>query len=112
MVIALSVIESVRFSVVSLQLLTFHVPITANNLVQFSGLVRYYRRFVPHCATILQPFRELLCDYTRLSASLAWIDAATEDFEDIKAALARTMLLARPITDALTSVMMDELEYQ
>ena len=40
----------------------FPRPTTARQLREFVGLINFYHRFIPHCATILQPLNTLLAN--------------------------------------------------
>ena len=66
----------------------FPLPTTQRKLREFLGLINFYRRFIPHCATTLQPLNDLLKHSNRPSDMLVWTDSAHIAFSDIKQALA------------------------
>lgn len=74
---------------------------------EFLGLMNYYCRFLPYCATILQPLHDLLGGHMRPSVPLPWAEAATAAFENLKVELAKVTLLAHSVPNRLTSVMVD-----
>jgi hypothetical protein len=65
----------------------FPLPITQHKLREFLGLINFYRRFIPHCATISYPLHAHLKHTKRPSDTLDWTGAATAAFSDIKNAL-------------------------
>ena len=85
----------------------FPLPTTQRKLREFIGLVNFYRRFIPSCATILQPLNSLLKHTKRPSDAPVWTDDATTAFNRIKHALANASLLVHPTLDAPTSVITD-----
>lgn len=88
-------------------ILQFPRPTTTKKLREFLGLANYYRRFIPHCAAILQPLHALLSGQTKPNASISWTDDAETAFSSIKEALANATLLAHPKSDAITSLTVD-----
>ena len=85
----------------------FPQPKTLRKLREFLGLVNFYHRFIPHCATILTPLNELLKSTATNSRTLHWTTAATSAFEEIKNTLARATLLVHPKSDAPVNIMTD-----
>ena len=81
-------------------------PNSLRKLREFLGLTNFYRRFMPHCADILQPLTDLLSSKAKdkvidLSESeLAAFDKATS-------ALADATLLVHPQAGAPLSIMVD-----
>ena len=71
----------------------FPQPVTQRKLQEFLGVVNFYRRFIPHCATTLQPLKDLLKHNHKPSDRLEWSDSATTAFSTIEEALANTSLL-------------------
>ena len=67
----------------------FPLPTTLRQLREFLGLVNFYHRFIPHCATILSPLNALLKSTATNSRSLQWTTTATSAFKEIKDALAK-----------------------
>ena len=68
-------------------------PHSYRQLRQFSGLVNFYRRFIPHCAEIMQPLTDLLRGGKR---KFIFPDTAQAAFTLIKEAIANIALLAHP----------------
>ena len=84
---------------------TFPTPTSIKQLRRFIGLVNFFRRFIPNCATISQPLTELLAGSKKGSVCLS--SEALKAFEDVKAALASAALLAHPNTTAQLTLMTD-----
>ena len=87
---------------------SFPQPTSQRKLREFVGLVNFYRRFIPHGATLLQPLNLLLCKST--PKTLIWSEAATSAFNAIKEALASATLLVHPEAEAPTCIMTDASE--
>ena len=85
----------------------FPCPTTQRKLREFIGLVNFYRRFIPQCATLLRPLDKLLKHTKRPSDTLNWTDDATEAFTRVKTALASAALLVHPTSDAPTAIVTD-----
>ena len=85
----------------------FPLPTTQRKLREFIGLVNFYRRFIPHCATIIQPLNSLLQRTKWPSDTPPWTDTTTAAFSAIKNALADASLLCHPTPDAPTSIITD-----
>ena len=85
----------------------FPLPSTQRKLKEFIGLVNFYQRFIPNCATILQPLNDLLKHTKKPSDPLTWSPSATDAFSTIKDSLAQASLLFHPAPDAPTAVMAD-----
>ena len=85
----------------------FPLPPTQRKLWQFLGLVKFYHRFVPNCALILQPLHDLLKGALKGNTLLTWTDAATKAFHTIKDALTDATLLVHPRPNAPTCILTD-----
>ena len=85
----------------------FPLPNTQRQLREFIGLINFYRRFVPNCASILQPLHTLLSHTKKPSDPLTWSDSATSAFSTIKDSLTNASLLCHPTPEAPTAVMAD-----
>lgn len=85
----------------------FPQPTTQRKLREFIGLINFYRRFIPNCATILHPLNSLLKHTKRPSDTLEWTDNTTAAFSSVKSALADASLLVHPTSDASTCIMTD-----
>lgn len=82
-------------------------PTTKRALRRFLGLVNFYRRFLPHCAKLLQPLETLLCTSKGEKSTLPWPPEASIAFESVKKELANAALLVHPSSDAPTCLMVD-----
>ena len=58
----------------------FPQPRTLRQLQEFLGLVNFYHRFIPQCATILTPLNSLLKSTPTNSHTVQWTPAATTAF--------------------------------
>lgn len=85
----------------------FPRPESLRQLRRFLGLVNFYRRFIPHCATILRPLEAMLTQSKSPAAALSWNQEADNAFSAAKNSLAQATLLEHPQHDALTSIMVD-----
>ncbi len=65
--------------------------------------MNFYRRFIPHGASLLQPLHVLLSKSS--PKELVWSESATAAFSAIKDALAQATLLVHPKVGAPTSIM-------
>ena len=85
----------------------FPQPNTLRKLREFLGLVNFYHRFIPCCATILTPLNSMLKSTAPNNRELCWTTAATAAFQEIKDALANATILVHPQPDAPINVMTD-----
>ena len=70
----------------------FPVPDLLRKLREFLGLINFYRRFIPDCADIVQPFTELLKSKTKNKAIV--LDSATlTAFNKVKTVLVQATFL-------------------
>ena len=53
----------------------FPLPTSQHQLREFLGLVNFYRRFLPHCAALLQPLNALLAGNNRANKDNVVADA-------------------------------------
>lgn len=75
----------------------FPLPVTFRHLRQFSGMVNFYRRFVPGIAAITKPLEALLLGRnTNGRRTISWNDSARSSFAAVKEALANATLLVHP----------------
>ena len=74
----------------------FPKPTTQCKLHEFLGLVNFYHRFVPNCASILVPLSSLLSSAQHSQAPLNWSPSAESAFTQIKDAVADASLLVHP----------------
>ena len=82
----------------------FPTPTSLRKLREFLGLVNFYHRFIPNCASILGPLNSLL---TTKQQMLSWTEEATASFHSIKQSLAEAALLTHPKPFAPTCIMSD-----
>ena len=85
----------------------FPQPQSQRQLRQFIGLVNFYHRFLPHCATLMQPLHALLSSTKPKSQSVTWTDLALAAFMATKEALAKASLLLYPDSEVPTCLMTD-----
>ena len=70
----------------------FPVPDLLRKLREFLGLINFYRRFIPDCADIVQPFTDLLKSKTKNKAIV--LDSATlTAFNKVKTVLVQATFL-------------------
>ncbi|CAH8620560.1 unnamed protein product [Schistosoma guineensis] len=82
----------------------YNVPSSLKELKAFLGLVKFYRRFIPHAAGRLRPLTDLLRGNPR---RLEMNDSARTAFTEIRTALAQATLLAHPDPSATLSIAVD-----
>ena len=84
----------------------FPPPTSLRSLREFLGLVNFYRRFIPNCATLMQPLTDLLnARHTKQPFHLS--ESACTAFTTVKSALATKTLLRHPVPGAPYSLMTD-----
>jgi cleavage and polyadenylation specificity factor subunit 1 len=83
----------------------FPQPTTSNQLRRFLGMLNFYRRFIPKCASKLRPLTDLLCGKKRRSIFLD--GRAVKAFENAKSALATATMLVHYRPGAHLSLMVD-----
>ena len=69
----------------------FPVPTDKKALHQFVGLITSYKRFVPHCAYILQPLCQVLS-----ANSFSWDQHAQKAFQGADQTLSEAVMLVHP----------------
>ncbi|XP_065052942.1 uncharacterized protein LOC135682132 [Rhopilema esculentum] len=85
----------------------FPIPTSLRKLREFLGLINFYRRFVPHCATILPPLTDLLSPKCNIDDHFPLTGDTESAFINIKAALAKATLLVHPSRIAPYCLMVD-----
>ena len=69
-------------------------PLTKKQVRTFVGLTSYYRRFIPHFASVASPLTDLTRD--RLPAQVTWAEETEKAFQDLKTALCSGPVLVTP----------------
>ena len=85
----------------------FPAPSSLCKLREFLGLVNFYRRFIPHCASLVQPLTDLLLPKQTSADSFHLSEDALSAFQDVKTALAKATLLTHPDPSAPYCLMVD-----
>ncbi|CAH8453126.1 unnamed protein product [Heterobilharzia americana] len=79
-------------------------PTTVKHLRTFNGLVSYYRRFIPNCASVMRPLTDLL----RGTAKFVSLDnAARLAFSKVKEAISNATMLMHHDPNAPLSIAVD-----
>ena len=85
----------------------FPAPSSLRKLCEFLGLVNFYRRFIPHCASLVQPLTYLLSPKRTSTDSFHLSEGALSAFQDVKTALAKATLLTHPDPSAPYCLLVD-----
>ena len=85
----------------------FPAPSSLCKLHEFLGLVNFYRRFDPHCASLVQPLTDLLSPKRTSTDSFHLSESALSAFQAVKTALAKATLLTHPDPSAPYCLMVD-----
>ena len=89
-------------------------PKTVSQLRRFLGMLNFYRRFLPHAASLQAPLHDILSGpRVKGSHPVSWTPALHTAFDECKASLSQAALLAHPdstaplalVTDASSSAM-------
>eukprot|EP00794_Sanderia_malayensis_P005072 gene5072-biopygen4130 len=81
-------------------------PTSLRKLREFLGLVNFYRRFIPNCASIIQPLTDLLSP-KKTKETLQLSEEAITAFREIKSALTNATLLVHPSPESSYCLMVD-----
>lgn len=81
----------------------YPIPDSVRKLRRFLGFVNYYRRFIPKCASLMQPLTDLLRGNPR---SFVMSPNATSAFHEIKSALSNAVSLAHLNSDPRTPLIL------
>ncbi|KAK4472135.1 hypothetical protein MN116_000433 [Schistosoma mekongi] len=85
-------------------ILEYPEPTTIKQLRAFNGLVSFYRRFIPNCASVIKP----LTDQLRGNKKVVTMDAdSNKAFTATKEAIANVTMLAHHNTEAPVSIAVD-----
>ena len=82
-------------------------PATVKELLQFLGLLNFYRRFIPGAAKTLAPLTEVLKGSPTGSSRLHWSEAMTAAFDTAKTSVSSSALLSHPSSSAELVVVAD-----
>ena len=85
----------------------FPIPTSVRKLREFLGLINFYHRFIPNCASIVEPLNSLLAKPQGGDRKPSWDETTSAAFTAIKDALATTTLLSHPKLSAPTCIMSD-----
>ena len=90
---------------------SFPEPESQNQLRRFLGMVNFYHRFIPNCASILAPLNALVIDKKKGSKAQVKMDGeARTAFNLVKEKLANCTELQHPIQSAELSLFVDASE--
>ena len=85
----------------------FPMPTSLRKLHEFLGLINFYHRFIPNCASILGPLNDLLSTPPGTDRKVIWNETAITAFSQVKEALATATHLSHPKPFAPTCIMTD-----
>ena len=92
----------------------FELPERQKQLRRFLGMIHYYHRILPHCATLLAPLNDMTVSAKTTNKTvnssnlvLEWTEHTKAAFVAAKDAPASATLLAHPIHGADTNIMVD-----
>ena len=85
----------------------FPVPTSLRKLREFLGLVNFYRRFIPHCADVLQPLTDLLKGNKKKNQPISLGTVELSAFNRVKDELCNATILVHPQSDAPLTLFVD-----
>ena len=85
-------------------IVNFPQPKTVKGLQEFTGMVNFYHRFVPHAAQLLQPLYRIMNSKVK---TVQWTDDLSAAFDATKQALAKATMLAHPSPGANIGLTVD-----
>ena len=85
----------------------FPTATSLRKLRECLGLINFYRRFIPHCATLLQPLTDLLSPKCNIDNQFPLTGDTETAFLNNKAALAKATFLVHPSPNAPYCLMVD-----
>ncbi|XP_043262477.1 uncharacterized protein LOC122403181 [Colletes gigas] len=90
----------------------FDKPKTIVELRRFLGIINFYRRSIPHAATLQAPLNAYLTQSRRKDKTkINWSVEAEESFRKVKESLVNATLIAHPSGHAVTRVVTDSSEF-
>lgn len=88
----------------------FPPPQSLTKLREFLGMANFYRRFIPHCADLMQPLTDLLSSKVK-NKPIQLTDIQLQAFEGVKQAIAQTTMLRHPSSNAPLTLMVDASDF-
>lgn len=86
----------------------YPLPADQRSLQRFLGMVNFYHRFIPHAASLLTPLHAMVQHkQTSQKHPLKWTSSQQESFEKVKTALAKSVPLGHPQSNAPLSLVCD-----
>ena len=85
----------------------YPAPNSLRKLREFLGLINFYRRYIPHCADILQPLTDLLKNWKKKNQSIESNERELSAFNSAKDELVNATLLTHPRSGAPLSLFVD-----
>jgi hypothetical protein len=86
----------------------FQQPVLVKDLRGLLGMLNFYRRFIPQAASIQAPLHaDLVGPKVKRSQPVAWTPIMVQAFEDCKASLSCSTLLAHPDPSATLALFTD-----
>lgn len=82
---------------------------TAKGLRQFSGMINFYRRWIPRPSDTQAPLNDLLVSKIKSKAPIDWTQETTVALEECKRKLDSVTLSAHPLDEALLAIVSDAL---
>lgn len=88
----------------------FPPPQSLTKLREFLGMANFYRRFIPHCADLMQPLTDRLCTKVK-NKPITLTPLELQAFENVKHALVQATMLHHPNFKAPVSLMVDASDF-
>jgi transposase InsO family protein len=90
---------------------TYPKPKTAKDLRRFTGMLNFYRRFLPHTAEQQSLLNDLLKSNLKGSAPIIWTPESDKAFETCKRSLSEAVMLSHPVPGAKLALFCDASEH-
>ena len=74
-------------------------------------MINFYRRFIPHCADVLQPLTDLLKNRKKKNQSIELSEDELSAFNKVKDELANATILVHPRSDVPLSLFVDASDF-
>lgn len=85
-------------------IIDFPRPSSVKSLQEFTGMVNFYHRFLPHAAAMMRPLYKALSGKAK---DFVWNNEMEKAFSDTKSAMAQATMLTHPVQDAPISLVTD-----